>query len=223
MAKKGIFINNLKTHSDLSAQEFRKKFKNAQLSLNTSANVVIKDSTFDQNGYNCLEIGLNDKMTPPANVTITNCHFKSELTNNAILIFGTQDNAVITIKDCTFNKISNLLRLSNRTNARNVTVNIENCSVEQWETNPTWAGFLLFEDHVSKNMEEFNQQKRFDPTKLTINVVNLTHKGEHILPSDLASVTNTKKLDQLIMMVVDKADNAFPPYSKDIFPTINFK
>ena len=44
---KGIIINNLKASGTLTPAEQRAQYKNAQYSLNTHEDIVIKDSTLD--------------------------------------------------------------------------------------------------------------------------------------------------------------------------------
>lgn len=221
--EKGIYINNLKTSSELTAAEFKKKFSNAQLSLNTSGDVVVKDSVFGQEGYNCIEIGLSSKVTPPTNVTIEGCDFTKTLSNNAILVFGTQDNAIINIKNCKFAKVSNVLRLSNKTNAKNVVVNIENCSVEQWEeVQVPYCGFIDLEDYTSASEDEFLEANRFSPEKMTINIKNLTHKGVKVCPEDLATCVATKDTAQVIYLCVDKVNYKIIDYDPDFYPAISF-
>ena len=219
----GIILNNVKAFSNMEASAFKKQFGNAQFSLNTSGKVNVKDCVFDQNGYNCIEIGLNNGITPPSAIDIENCDFSGQLLNNAILIFGTQDNAVINIKNCKFGTLSNAIRLSNRTNAKNVVVNIENCSVEQWETKNPYVGFLILEDYTSKNEEDFLEANRFSPEKLTINISNLQYKGEKVVPEDLAAVVSSKNEKQLIYISVDNVNYMIPEYDAEMYPVINFK
>lgn len=119
---------------------------------------ILKDSTFDCTGYNAIEIGLNTpKEKLPSQITIENVDFNGDLKNNAISIFGTADNAVVTIKNCTFKNVSNCLRVSNKSNATGVVFNIENCVVEKWESNtPAYGGFLICQDYTSSDTYTVN-------------------------------------------------------------------
>ena len=229
MDYKGIIINNLKAVGTLTAKEQRTQFKNAQYSLNTPEDVVIKNCSFGLNGYNCLEIGLNASIQPPKSVTIEDCDFCGTLANNAILIFATQDNAVINIRNCHFTALSNLLRLSNRTNATGVVVNIENCQIDAYETIPEWRGLFLMENYTDKTLEDIEANNRFSPDKITINIDNVSTlvDGEYVVinPSDLASVTNSGNPDQLFIHCQDymSGENYIPPFNPGAFPhvTIN--
>lgn len=165
--------------------EFPKSTSNAIASVNGGTTLVINNMTYDEtvSGYNALEIGLSsdDKYKK---IDITNCNFNGNLSNNAILIFGTDNDAVINIKNCHFGTLSNPLRLSNKFNAKNVTVNVIDCSVDQWDTNPIWEGFLICEDYTSLSVEKEQENNLFGDGKITINFTNLTHKGVKVTSQD---------------------------------------
>ena len=118
---KDVTFNSLNINGD-----FPKSNGNSVVKVDEAEYVIFKDMTFDSsNVYNGIEIGLsNSAATLPKNIIFENCKFTGTFSNNAILIFATQDNAIITLSNCQFDKVSNVLRLSNRTNAKNVTVNI---------------------------------------------------------------------------------------------------
>lgn len=218
---KGIVIDNLTAVGTLTAAQQRSKYKNAQYSLNTSGDIVVSNSSLGLNGYNCIEIGLNNSVTPPKNITIKNCNFTGNLTNNAIIIFGTQDNAVINIKNCNFTKVSNMLRISNRTNASNVVINIENCEVTEYESNLQWRGIILYENYTDKTPEDAEANNRFAPSKIRINIKNLTSKGIKIEPKSISSVTNTGLESQIFVWCQDYlSDDMVPQYDKTRLPRI---
>ena len=223
---KRIVLNNIKASGEMTAAEYKSKYGNAMYSLNVDAGaVLIKDCVFGQNGYNCIEIGLATNVEPPKKVDIINCDFTGVLTNNAILVFATQDNAEINIKGCHFASISNMLRLSNRTGAKNVVVNIEDCVIDKWESNPMYAGFLLMQDYTSKNITQFNEANPFSKEKLTINVKNLVHAGKRISVENIESYLNCNNANQLAYIYIGNvpADYRYPAYDPAIFPEINIK
>ena len=225
MAKK-VIINNLEANGTLDAAAQRKTYGNALFSVNANdGEVVIKDLKVAMNGYNGIEIGLKDAVNPPSKIDIENCDFTGTLTNNGILIFGTADNAVVNIKNCHFAKASNIIRLSNRTNATGVIVNIEDCVIDQWEEDQdNYAGFLILEDYKSASEDEFLEINRFDPEKITINIKNLIYKGKKVMPAKLEECIATFDKDtQLIYMCIDKANYSLPEYTVEIYPTINFE
>ena len=161
--------------------DFPKSTQNTMVSINGSEKVTLTNVKFNDNvkGYNGFEIGLSSDALPKY-VNIKDCDFGGTLTNNAILIFGTQDNAVINIENCHFGRISNALRISNKTNATNVTINVKNCSVDEWDVRKEWEGFMICEDYTSGTVALEQSNNLFASSKITVNFTNLTHKGEKI-------------------------------------------
>ena len=205
-----------------------KSVSNAGVSINTDGDVLIDGGSYAQEGYNGIEIGLgNTKL--PGNVTIQNLEVTSNMSNNAILVFATKDDATITIKDCHFANVSNVLRLSNRTNATGVTVNIENVVVDQWDTNPDWAGFLILEDYVNR-ADTVATENVFGDGKITVNVKNLVYQGKKVMPKDgdLSTILGTRDADSQVMYIWNnyEAPDGFVPYDDEHinrWPVFNFE
>lgn len=207
---------------------FPKANGNTVISVNNAEFIVFKDMVFDASEvYNGIEIGLASNSVLPKNILFDNCKFQGEFSNNAILVFGTQDNAIITLNNCYFEKISNALRLSNKSNASGVVVNINNCTVDQWETRAPWQGFLICEDYTNKTEEEVNANNLFGDGKITVNFSNLVHAGVKINPADPASVCGTKNESQVVMVCQDAVAGPEGDYclSYDTakFPVVSFK
>lgn len=207
---------------------FPKANGNTVISVNNAEFIVFKDMVFDASEvYNGIEIGLASNSALPKNILFDNCKFQGEFSNNAILVFGTQDNAIITLNNCYFEKISNALRLSNKSNASGVVVNINNCTVDQWETRAPWQGFLICEDYTNKTEEEVNANNLFGDGKITVNFNNLVHAGVKINPADPASVCGTKNESQVVMVCQDAVAGPEGDYclSYDAakFPVVSFK
>lgn len=207
---------------------FPKANGNTVISVNKAEFIVFKDMVFDASEvYNGIEIGLASNFVLPKNILFDNCKFQGEFSNNAILVFGTQDNAIITLNNCYFEKISNALRLSNKSNASGVVVNINNCTVDQWETRAPWQGFLICEDYTNKTEEEVNANNLFGDGKITVNFNNLVHAGVKINPADPASVCGTKNESQVVMVCQDAVAGPEGDYclSYDAakFPVVSFK
>ncbi len=207
---------------------FPKADGNTVISVNNAEFIVFKDMVFDASEvYNGIEIGLASNSVLPKNILFDNCKFQGEFSNNAILVFGTQDNAIITLNNCYFEKISNALRLSNKSNASGVVVNINNCTVDQWETRAPWQGFLICEDYTNKTEEEVNANNLFGDGKITVNFNNLVHAGVKINPADPASVCGTKNESQVVMVCQDAVAGPEGDYclSYDAakFPVVSFK
>lgn len=207
---------------------FPKANGNTVISVNNAEFIVFKDMVFDASEvYNGIEIGLASNSVLPKNILFDNCKFQGEFSNNAILVFGTQDNAIITLNNCYFEKISNALRLSNKSNASGVVVNINNCTVDQWETRAPWKGFLICEDYTNKTEEEVNANNLFGDGKITVNFNNLVHAGVKINPADPASVCGTKNESQVVMVCQDavagpEGDHCLS-YDAAKFPVVSFK
>lgn len=207
---------------------FPKANGNIVISVNNAEFIVFKDMVFDASEvYNGIEIGLASNSVLPKNILFDNCKFQGEFSNNAILVFGTQDNAIITLNNCYFEKISNALRLSNKSNASGVVVNINNCTVDQWETRAPWQGFLICEDYTNKTEEEVNANNLFGDGKITVNFNNLVHAGVKINPADPASVCGTKNESQVVTVCQDAVAGPEGDYclSYDAakFPVVSFK
>lgn len=203
--------------------EFAKSTSNAVVSLNSAEYVTIKDATFDatSSAYNAIEIGLTSAVsTLPKSVLIENCKFEGALSNNAILVFATQDNAVININNCTFENVSNVLRLSNRTNAKNITVNVTNCTVNKWDENPDYAGFLICEDYTSTTAANAEENNLFGDGKITVNFINLVGpNGKVTAPSDMSTVCGSRDANQLVYVYRDKS--GLVPYNESKYPVIH--
>lgn len=207
---------------------FPKANGNTVISVNNAEFIVFKDMVFDASEvYNGIEIGLASNSVLPKNILFDNCKFQGEFSNNAILVLGTQDNAIITLNNCYFEKISNALRLSNKSNASGVVVNINNCTVDQWETRAPWQGFLICEDYTNNIEEEVNANNLFGDGKITVNFNNLVHAGVKINPADPASVCGTKNESQVVMVYQDavagpEGDHCLS-YDAAKFPVVSFK
>jgi len=197
--------------------EYPKSLSNASISLNAKGNVFVSNCTLDQQCYNALEISLASGYEAK-NVVIKGVDFTADeyaTVNNAISIFGWQENATITIADCKFKYVSNALRLSNTLNVP-ATINIVNCEAERWDTSDEWAGFLIMQDYTSKSKEESETANRFH--NVTVNIENLTGPNGKVTgsPEDICATGSADT--QVIYIYNDK--EGLVPYSVDRYPTI---
>ena len=220
-ARLKVNSNNIEVNNLNISGNFPKENGNSVISLNDADYVVFKDMTFNSNNvYNGVEIGLNSEKLPK-NILFENCKFEGTFSNNAILVFGTQNDATITLSNCTFDKLSNALRLSNKSNASGVTVNIINCSVNQWEeTNKEYGGFLICEDYTS-DASSVDSNNLFGNGKITVNFMNLTHKGEKVIYSNASKCCGTKDENQVVYVYANNV--GFVNYSEDKYPIVTFK
>ena len=199
--------------------EFPKTDGNAVVKLDDADFIVVRDMVFDSsNVYNGIEIGLSSTKLPKS-ILFENCKFLGSFSNNAILIFGTEDNAVININNCYFENLSNPFRLSNNKNVKCV-MNIVNCRIDKWDVNSPWQGMLLMQDYTSGDAEKANTNNLFAPEKITINVVNtIGPNGKRItMPSDISTICGTGD-DKQIFYVWDNYRNVVT-YDKSKYPTI---
>ena len=203
-----------------------KNVSNASWSINTSETVTIKDCDFSQVGYNCVEIGLGN--TAPKNVLIENCRF-GNVSNNSILVFATADNATITIRNCSFGRVSQVLRLSNRTNATGVVVNLIDCTIEATDSDLRWP-MILCQDYVAGTGADIKAANRFAPEKITINIINCEKAGQVITaPASMAEVCASGDEKGLIVVYNDyenataanKPAAAIVAYDATRYPTLN--
>ena len=193
-----ITIDGLNTSGTLA-----KAVSNAAIKVNTNEDVVIKNCTIGQNGYNAIEIGLGS--TSPKNITIEDCEFEGTLGNNAISIFDTADNANINITNCHFTDTSNVLRISNRSNASDIVITFTNCSWDKLESDLTYKAVVICQDYTSATGAEALSANRFGNDKITINFINCTGEdGELIEEPELHTDGYGTGLGKLIYVYMNK-------------------
>lgn len=196
-----------------------KATSNSIYRLRANGYITLRDIDMSiEKAYNAVECGLTEAVAK--SIIIDNVRFDGPLTNNAINVFGMADGGVVTISNCYFKKVSNLLRISNRLDTT-WTINLINCVCDGWEKNSDYAGMILLQDYTSKTQEEATASRQFK--KLTINIQNCTKPdGTKITPVDnLATICGSRDNNQ-ILYVYD-AFNGVRPYNTDIYPTINIQ
>lgn len=199
--------------------EFPKSSGNTVISIGDATYVNFENMTFDSTQYNGVEIGLSGTKLAKY-ISFTNCKFSGSFSNNSILIFGTEDNAVVNISNCVFEDVSNVLRLSNRTNV-NCTVNITNCTVNKWESMLAYTGFLLCQDYTSSTTDEADNLNLFGNGKITINFINLTMpNGKKLEAKDAATICGTQDANQIVY-VYRNASSSVLSYDSSKYPVIN--
>lgn len=175
-----------------------KAVSNCLLAVRCDGYVTIRDCSINPtSAYNGIEIGLTGSV--PRTVTIDNLDFTGHFINNGINIFGIAENGVVTISNCRFEDLSNVVRVSNRLNMP-WTLNIINCVCEKWEANLDYTGMILLQDYTSGSAEAANENDQF--SKLTINIQNCTKPdGTKILPvEDLGTICGSRDNNQIIYM-----------------------
>lgn len=160
-------------------------------------NLVVKDcqTTEECTVYNIFE--QSQSKTPIESAKMTNVTIYPELTHNVLNLYNIADNANIEISDCSFDlnvKNTNPLRLSNLSNASNVTVTLKNVN---WtfenkpmeEADLIWTALILIQPFEnSKNTDKayagnFDCYKTwkfvFDNCKYNGEKVAALNYGEH--------------------------------------------
>ena len=197
---------------------------NTMVTLNNAQNVTVSNVGVDRTGgYNAVEIGLDGKGTVKS-VVIDGLEISSSLSNNGINIFSFEDNANIIIKNCHFAEVSNPIRISNMTYAKNVNITIQDCTFDSWESNTAaYAGVILLQDHTSASTEEFNEKNPFATFNITIDNVTGPY-GKIESGQTMEDICASQIVDkQLVYMYVDKATPTLIPYVSDKYPTITIK
>ena len=197
---------------------------NTMVTLNNAQNVTVSNVGIDRTGgYNAVEIGLDGKGTVKS-VVIDGLEISSSLSNNGINIFSFEDNANIIIKNCHFAEVSNPIRISNMTYAKNVNITIQDCTFDSWESNTAaYAGVILLQDHTSASTEEFNEKNPFATFNITIDNVTGPY-GKIGSGQTMEDICASQIVDkQLVYMYVDKATPTLIPYASDKYPTITIK
>lgn len=177
--------------------------------------VSIKDCTITPDkAYNGIEI-----LGTPKNVLIDNVKFEGKFDNNAISIYATADDAIVTISNCHFNDVSNILRISNQ-NGGKATYNIINCVCDNWEANAEFSGAVICQDYTSKSAEAEIENALFK--NVTINIQNLTIPGNVKLekPEDVSTILGSGE-GQILYVYGDQ--NGLFAYNPDIYPTVNIQ
>ena len=223
-----ITISNYNSTGDLP-----KSTSNAQVLINdmtsdeeiTSEGIIkINSSNFNMTGYNCIEIGLNtNDNVLPKEIYIDDIDFSAKLSNNAILIFGTRDNAYVRIKNCHFKEVSNCIRISNKMNARGVIFDFIDCTCDKWESTDAYSGFLLLEDYTSGTKEKEEENNLFAPDKITINFINCYGPNGKIMASSPSEVCGTKDVKTQVVYVYNDAGGSVAYEDGSRYPTITFK
>lgn len=195
-----------------------KATSNAIMRLRANGYITLRDINMTiEKAYNAVECGLTEAVAK--SIIIDNVDFNGPLSNNAINVFGMAEGGVVTVSNCHFKKVSNMIRLSNRLNTH-WTLNIINCTCDEWETGSDYTGAILLQDYTNKSAEEVEAQNQFN--KLTINIQNLTKPdGTKLQPCDLSTICGTKDNNQ-ILYVYD-AYHGVRPYDVDVYPTINIQ
>ena len=194
-----------------------KATSNAIMRLRANGYITVRDYDFEiEKAYNGIECNLTEAAAK--SIIIDGVDFNGPLSNNGVNVFGMADGGVLTVANCHFKKVSNILRISNRLNTT-WTINLINCVCDEWETNSDYTGAILLQDYISKSAAEVETRNEF--SKLTINIQNLTKPdGTKLTPTDNLSTICGSKDNNQILYVYDSF-HGVRPYDASIYPTIH--
>ncbi len=198
----------------------RKVQGNSVVNIHSDSYVTIRDCIINpENAYNGLEIGLTTGLAK--GIIIDNVDFAGSFSNNAINIFGTAENCVVTISNCHFESVSQMLRLSNRTGAH-VTVNLINCTIDKCEPTGAYAGLILCQDYTSADAEAVEANNLFAPELVTINMQNVIGpNGKLIAPENMADICGSGTEQQILYVYSGKT--GVVAYDQSKYPTLNIQ
>lgn len=203
---------------------------NCGINIQSEDSVIISNVTLTEEAcagtrYNAIEIDLNNKVGARY-IDIDGLNIEGELSNNGILIFNVQDDAVINIKNVHMKKCSNPIRFSNGLNAKNVTINIENMTVDEWDGSEAWRGLLILEDYTSANAAQAYERNLFAEDKVTVNIKNLVHAGQKVMPTSDEEIFGYNE-GRIVFRVLDGVDgnntNIYSAETRGMYPTVKFE
>lgn len=203
---------------------------NCGINIQSEDSVIISNVTLTEEAcagtrYNAIEIDLDNKVGARY-IDIDGLNIEGKLSNNGILIFNVQDDAVINIKNVHMKKCSNPIRFSNGLNAKNVTINIENMTVDEWDGSEAWRGLLILEDYTSVNAAQAYERNLFAEDKVTVNIKNLVHAGQKVMPTSDEEIFGYNE-GRIVFRVLDGVDgnntNIYSAETRGMYPTVKFE
>jgi len=181
--------------------------------------MVIKDTTFTGDTYNTLMTGQRTTGFLKE-LTIENCVFDENCKHINIWFAGFQDNAVLTIKNCTFKTCEQFLCISDHQGAvaNNLTVNIENVTIQNYEVGDAYEGIMLVDDRVCTSEAQLRSVNPF--SKVKINLKNVTAGGVKLTQANFGIGTGTTGQQ---LYYYSKSGGGVYPYNEtnaSLFPTV---
>lgn len=201
IATKGdIIISELNTSGDCFVPN-----KLRSLSIDGGKSITIKDCEMNEVCYNGIQINMDKALSD--NITISNINMDG-VQNNGIIIFGTKDDVIIDIKDVNITSAKNAFRFSNRSNAKNIVVNLENINI----------------DSVREKLFLFEDMKKAEGKYTTDLFVNLTFNIKNVKVNGnlLTSETPYKSIMQMVVGRPSQSEDIQVELSEEVLPKFNF-
>ena len=212
-----------------SSLEMNNQKSSNLLKVTSAKSIIVKDTEFTGATYNTIMTGQNTKEFVK-NMLIDNCYFNEDCKHFNIWFSGWDDNAVLTISNCTFKTAEQFLCLGDFATAGNkLTVNIVNCSIENYDNGYRegygydYAGYIILD---ARNVGDYNSLVSKNPFgNVSINIDNLTVKGKKVTKDNFKVATGAE--GQSLYFYHNKtAGTGCIKYSEDtkqLFPVITVK
>lgn len=208
--------------SDFTVANVTKTQNQGTLVVNANESVTLSNLVFDSTTklYCPIVVNSSNDGMYPASVTLENVDYMGTAVRNAINIFGTKDNAVITLKNCHFSDCENVLQLFNYPNAKNVTFNLIDCSCDKWDTG-IYAGMFCLNDMNSQTEEEMRSNNLFGSFK--INIERFKCPDGKYLTQATAGMGDGSDT-QVVYLYLNKTGSLIPyAGNEELFPTVTVK
>ena len=200
------------------------KDKNANVvKVVDATSMTVKDTGFSGTTYNTIMTGQNTTAFLK-NMLVDNCDFAEDCKHINIWFAGYQDEATLTISNCHFKGGEQFLCISDFAGTDNrLTVNIVNCTIDQYEKDGTEYEGIILLDARNVNVGEFESKNPFGDGKVTINFNNVTVAGEKLTADKFVMGNGGAGQMLYIYKAKEKANVAYSDATAHLFPTINFK
>lgn len=183
--------------------------------------MTIKGVTFTGDTYNTVMTGQNTTEFLKE-LNVEDCTFDENCKHINIWFAAFQDNAVLNIKNCTFKTCEQFLCISDFQGAvaNHLTVNIENVTIENYETGDAYEGIILCDDRVCTSAEQFRSVNPF--SNVVFNFKNVTAKGVKLTAATFGVGTGTA--GQMMYLYSAKGGGVYKMNEDNaaLFPTFNF-
>lgn len=155
-------------------------------------------------------------------LTIKNCTFDENCKHINVWFAGFQEGAVLEIKDCTFKTCEQFLCISDfhGTEARTLTVNIENVNILNYEKDGSqYEGIMFVDDRTCTSSAQLRSVNPF--SKVTINLKNVTAGGTKLTAANFGIGTGTTGQQLYYYSAKGGGVYLYNETNASLFPTVN--
>lgn len=206
--------------SDFVVENVQNATNHGTLVINANNDVLLDNVKFDSTTklYCPIVINSSNDNVYPANITFEDVDYCGTVCKNAINIFGTKDNAVVTLRNCHFSNCENVIQFFNYPKTKNIIFNLIDCSCDKWDTGE-FAGMFCLNDMVSTSDEELKTNNLFGTVR--INIENFRCPDGSILKT----VGMADASDNQVAYVWSAKMNKIVPYAgnESVYPIVTIK